>query len=137
MAWSLRRARANSLKIAQAHLYTSVPDEYINWKAFELPWVCRVRGCKRYGHNFKKLARLQSHLESPVHQVGIREPHPSIMSELTHSQSVTKPVEVSFGEESGNELYIPPRVVRFDPPPPPVPSQSLWDYDPNLIPCYR
>ncbi|KAK3291730.1 uncharacterized protein B0H64DRAFT_377326 [Chaetomium fimeti] len=49
-----RAARATSLRASQAHdFYPGVPDEYIDWEAFVPPYVCRVRGCRFYGLDFR------------------------------------------------------------------------------------
>lgn len=64
---SFRQARANSVKYRQAHLYTGIPDMYISWGSLVLPWVCRVRGCKSYNHDFGTFAKLQDHFEGGVH----------------------------------------------------------------------
>jgi len=100
-----------------------------------LPWVCRVRGCKWYGHNFRKRAKLQSHLERCVHEVLYVNHIPLVLSGLTPCRQsiIAKPVEVDSDEESDNEVCSPPRLVRFDPPPPRAPTNSLWDLEPDVF----
>jgi hypothetical protein len=65
----LRSARAASLQVAQAHLYAWVPEEYINWRAFVPPYVCRVRGCRDYGKDFLVPCKLKRHCDTLAHGV--------------------------------------------------------------------
>jgi hypothetical protein len=63
-------ARAASLRASQAHdLYIGIPDEYIDWEGFVQPYVCRVRGCRAYGHEFPNRGILRRHC------FGLTRPH--------------------------------------------------------------
>ncbi|KAL2139173.1 hypothetical protein VTI28DRAFT_5694 [Corynascus sepedonium] len=48
----IREARAMALRTSQAALYYSanVPSDWIDWTAFERPFICRDRACADYGH---------------------------------------------------------------------------------------
>ena len=70
-----RNARIVALKTRQSSIYTAagIQDEYIDWRAFETLWVCRVRGCRRAGLSFAHPASIGflRHLASKAHQVCI------------------------------------------------------------------
>ena len=66
-----RQVHILALQTRQRPFYTDghIPDEYVNWGAFENPWVCRVRGCAAYGKDFKLSAMLKAHLKTRMHVV--------------------------------------------------------------------
>lgn len=44
-----------ALRTSQAALYYSanVPSDWIDWTAFERPFICRDRACADYGHLYQ------------------------------------------------------------------------------------
>lgn len=67
----LIEVRVKSLLASQASLYAEagIPGNYIDLEEGDKPFICRDRGCRRFGHNFKKRQRLERHLRAKEHQV--------------------------------------------------------------------
>lgn len=63
--------RVASFRYAHKLLYANakIPEEYIDWNTFELPWMRRIRGCPCFGENLESKSRLQEHLVSEGHEV--------------------------------------------------------------------
>ncbi len=61
------------MRLAQGAMYAAagVPDAYVAWSEFSLPFTCRDLGCEEYGRSWEDMSSLRQHLDTEKHQVGV------------------------------------------------------------------
>jgi hypothetical protein len=68
-------SRSNKIRLGQTYANNGVPDNYIDRWTFDKPYICRDRGCPKFGLETRHIAQLVAHLQTQTHQVSINYPY--------------------------------------------------------------